>query len=127
MTMGEVVGFCSFCGKATSGGPFCVSCGKTLPPDAQGPTLPNSFGQGPINQYQPSGSSGSNTLSILGMVLGGVAVLFFPIFFGVAGIVLAVIAKSKNEAQANLALGISIGGTVLGFILGFANTASFYY
>jgi hypothetical protein len=61
------------------------------------------------------------------MVLGGVAVLFFPIVFGVAGIVLASIAKSKNEPQSNLALGISIGGTVIGFILGYATTASFYY
>jgi hypothetical protein len=61
------------------------------------------------------------------MILGGVAVLFYPIFFGVAGIVLAAIAKSKNEPQSNLALGISIGGTVLGFILGYATTASFYY
>jgi hypothetical protein len=80
-----------------------------------------------MNQYQPNRSSGTNTLSIVAMVLGGVAVLFYPIFIGVAAIVLAAIAKSKNEPQSNLALGISIGGTVLGFILGYATTASFYY
>jgi hypothetical protein len=61
------------------------------------------------------------------MVLGGVAVLFYPIFIGIAAIVLAAIAKSKNEPQSNLALGISIGGTAIGFFLGYATTASFYY
>lgn len=127
MTWGEVMGFCSFCGNSTSGGPFCVSCGRTLPPEAQGPTPPIGFSQAPLNQFQPKTSSGSNILSIVAMVLGGVAVLFYPIFIGIAAIVLAAIAKSKNEPQSNLALGISIGGTAIGFFLGYATTASFYY
>lgn len=64
------------------------------------------------------GQSMSNGFSIAAYVLGAIAILFFPIFIGVAGIVCAVVAKTKNEPQANIALGVAIGGTILGFILG---------
>lgn len=104
-----------------------MACGRSLPPEAQGPTPPIGFGQQAINQFQPNQAGSSNTLSIIGMILGGVAVLFYPIFIGVAGIILAAIAKSKNEPQSNLALGIAIGGTVLGFILGYSAISSYYY
>ncbi len=59
-----------------------------------------------------------NGLSIAAYVLGAIAILFFPIIFGVAGIICAGFAKSKKEPQANIALAVAIGGTILGFILG---------
>jgi hypothetical protein len=59
-----------------------------------------------------------NIWSIVAYVLGGIAVLFFPSIFGPAGIICAIVARSKGEPQANAALAVAIGGTVLGFILG---------
>ena len=59
-----------------------------------------------------------NAFSISAYVLGGIAILFFPIIFGPAGIACALVARSKKEAQANVALAVAIGGMVLGFILG---------
>lgn len=50
--------------------------------------------------------------------MGVISLAVFPIIFGPIGIVLGVIAKSKNEAKANLAITISVIGTVSGMILG---------
>ena len=38
-----------------------------------------------------------NTFSIIAIVLGGLAFLFFPPFLGGAGVIVAVIGKTKNE------------------------------
>ena len=85
----------------------------------------------PAAKWQPSPpdpdigvSKGTNTersgnaLSIAGIVLGVLAVLFLPIIFGPAGIVCAAMGRSKKQRLANVALGVSIGGTILGFIFG---------
>jgi hypothetical protein len=69
----------------------------------------------------------SNTLSTLGLIFGGIAFLFLPIVFGVAGIIFSAIAKSKSEPNSNLALGVSIGGTVGGIIIGALITSNFYF
>ncbi len=60
----------------------------------------------------------SNTYSIIAIVLGGLAFLFFPPFLGGAGVILAVIGKSKNEKMWAIGLTVSIVGAVVGFILG---------
>ena len=52
--------------------------------------------------------------------MGAIAFLFFPIVFGPVGIILAAVGKSKNEERATVALAVSISGTVVGIILGFA-------
>jgi uncharacterized membrane protein YvbJ len=115
--------FCSSCGAPSTGGAFCSNCGKTVAPSS--------------NQYQPSlgavspalqasAAKPSSIYSTLGMIFGGIAFLFFPIIFGPAGIVLSAIAKSKNEPNASLALGISIAGTVLGLLIGAFVTSSLY-
>jgi hypothetical protein len=52
--------------------------------------------------------------------LGAIAFLFFPIVFGPVGIILAAVGKSKNEERATVGLAVSISGTVVGIILGFA-------
>lgn len=50
-----------------------------------------------IKGEQMSKKNESNTFSIISIVLGGLAFLFFPPFLGGAGVILAVIGKTKNE------------------------------
>ena len=73
----------------------------------------------PINA--PQGSSG-NVFSTLGIIFGAVSLLFIPIVFGVAGLVLAIISKTKPESRSTLALVISsvglVGGIVIGALVG---------
>jgi hypothetical protein len=78
------------------------------------PNFPNQPDQ-PYPQQQPNPS---NTLSIVGIVLGAVAFLFCPPLFGVAGIICGAIAKSKGERLASIALGVSIAGLVIGMLIG---------
>jgi hypothetical protein len=61
---------------------------------------------------------GGNTVSIVGIILGAIALLFFPIIFGPAGIICAAVGRSKKQWLANAALAVSIGGTILGAIFG---------
>ena len=66
----------------------------------------------------PVPNQGSNALSILAIIFGGISLLFLPIIFGPIAIVLAIIAKARKERLSTVALIISIVGTVVGFILG---------
>jgi hypothetical protein len=85
-------------------------------PNPEYPPPPNSTGG---YDSQPPGST-RNTFSILGIIFGVFAILFFPILFGIAAIVLAFVARSKGERLATIALIVSILGTLAGFILGYA-------
>ncbi|MDT9681105.1 hypothetical protein RND61_03295 [Streptomyces sp. TRM76323] len=71
---------------------------------------------------QPTGqqrTSANNTLSIVAIVLGVVALIFLPIVFGVIGLVLAIIAKAvRHERLATVAIVVSAVGLVGGMILG---------
>jgi hypothetical protein len=60
----------------------------------------------------------SNTFSILAFVLGGVALLVFPVVFGPAAIVLGVVGLVKKERLAPIGLTVGILGTLLGMFLG---------
>lgn len=62
----------------------------------------------------------SNTFSIMSMILGGIAFLLLPPFLGGAGVILAIIAKTKNEKLWAIGFTVSIVGAVVGFILGMA-------
>lgn len=62
--------------------------------------------------------SDSNVLSIIGIVCGVIAVLLIPFLFGLAGIVLGIIAMNRRERLGKVALAVSIGGLVVGVILG---------
>lgn len=61
----------------------------------------------------------SNTLSIIGIVCGVLAVLFLPIVFGPAGLVLGFIGRSKGERLSTVAIIVAAAGMVLGFLLGY--------
>lgn len=65
-----------------------------------------------------SKKSEANTFSIIAIVLGGLAFLFFPPFLGGAGVILAVIGKSKKEKMWSIGLTVSIVGGVVGMIFG---------
>ena len=64
--------------------------------------------------------TGARVCSILGIVFGAIAVLFFPIIFGLVGIVLSIIGYAMGDrALGKWAIVVSVVGTVLGFVLGY--------
>ena len=66
----------------------------------------------------PRPSSTGNTLSTIGIICGAIAFLILPPVFGIIGLILGGIGKSKGESRANIALSVSAIGLVLGMILG---------
>ena len=60
----------------------------------------------------------SSPFSVIAIILGGLSFLLFPILFGPAAIIRAVIAKKKGESLANVALTVGIVGAVSGMIIG---------
>lgn len=72
----------------------------------------------PDQPYRHPPQNPSNTLSVVGIVLGCIAILFCPPVFGIAGIICGVVAKSKGERLATTAIGVAVAGLVVGVILG---------
>jgi hypothetical protein len=69
--------------------------------------------------------TGARVCSILGIVFGAIAVLFFPIIFGLVGIVLSIIGFATGDrALGKWAIVVSVLGTVVGFILGYMAVSS---
>jgi hypothetical protein len=62
--------------------------------------------------------------SIVAFVLAAIAVLFFPIVFGPAAIILGIVGLSMGDrVLGKWAIAAGVAGTVLGFVLGYiANT-----
>jgi len=60
----------------------------------------------------------SNKLSTLAIIFAAVSVLFFPILFGPAALVLGIIATVKKEPRGVLALILSIVLTIVGMVIG---------
>lgn len=74
----------------------------------------------PAEQQPPATAQNrSNTLSIIGIVCGVVALLFIPPLFGIAGIVLGIVGRSKGERLATVAIVVAAVGLVVGMILGY--------
>jgi hypothetical protein len=85
------------------------------------PQDPYSFPGAPDSTGYPGGPArrqGPQIFSILAIVCGVVAILILPIIFGPIGIILAVVANRRGEPLWKIALGVALGGMVLGFILG---------
>ncbi|MFH8469146.1 hypothetical protein [Streptomyces sp. NPDC017991] len=80
------------------------------------------YGDRPTGQQRqsaPQGTATGNVLSIIAMVLGVISLLFFPIVFGVIGLILAIIAKTvRHERLAVPALVVSAVGLIGGLLLG---------
>jgi hypothetical protein len=66
----------------------------------------------------PGRRPGAQIFSILAIICGVLAILILPIVFGPIGIILAVVANRRAEPLWKVALGVAVGGMVLGFILG---------
>lgn len=65
--------------------------------------------------YNPA----ARTMSIIGIVLGVIALLLFPIIFGPIGAVLGFIAYAKGDRPLGMFVGVGcIVATVVGMILG---------
>jgi len=67
--------------------------------------------------------SPSNTISIIAIVAGALALLL-PIVFGPAGLILGLMARSRNERLANLALLLAGVGMVVGVSVAFLVSGS---
>jgi hypothetical protein len=63
-------------------------------------------------------AGGVRAMSILGFVFGGVAVFLIPPLFGLAGLILGIIAKVKGDPLGLWAAIVAGVGLVVGMILG---------
>src|SRR5712692_3231072 len=99
---------------------FCANCGTEISDQALAcPKCGHPTATGPgTNTGSVAEAKSGHTLAILGFVFGGVAVLLLPILFGPAGIVCAAISTKRGDSLGKRALGVAIGGTVLGLVLG---------
>lgn len=116
--------FCPHCGTNNAVGQFCTKCGSGLNTNgAQG--MQSAQTQAPFQSTVQGSGQVSNGFSTAAIALGAVSFLFFPIIFGPVGIVLAAVAKSKNEPRAMIGLSVSIAGTVLGMLFGLMVTSGY--
>jgi hypothetical protein len=89
---------CSACGTVTQTvKTFCPECGTT---------------------YGEPGGGRSASFVWGAFACAAVSLLFFPIVLGPLAIVLSALAMKRKESHATLAMGLSVAGMVLGFILG---------
>lgn len=91
------------------------------PGDDRVPPPPQQYPAQPPPVYQPGAQpqqAPGNGFSIAGIVCGAIAFLFCPPLFGLAGLVLGAVARSKGEPKANVALTVSAIGLVVGMIVG---------
>ncbi len=65
-----------------------------------------------------SGTSTARVCTILAFVFGAVSILFIPILFGPAAIILAAVGWKKGDPLARYALPFAIVAMILGFVLG---------
>jgi hypothetical protein len=71
-----------------------------------------------IPQWSPPQAKPSSGFATAALVLGIISFFLFPIIFGPAGIICGVVAKSRNEPNADRGLVVSIIGLVGGMIFG---------
>jgi hypothetical protein len=83
-------------------------------------TAPNG-GPGGYQPYAPAGPQPMPWRTILAYVFGPIAVLFLPIVFGALAIVFSALAVRRDEKASKVVLGVAIGCTVVGFVLGAVN------
>jgi hypothetical protein len=117
--------FCPQCGApAAAGSPTATAAYPGAQPTYAPAPAP---GYGPPPGYAPSPYSPplmgaytqpTNTLSNVAIGLAVVALLILPILFGPAAIICAGVALSRKERKAGLAMGLAIGGMLVGFLFG---------
>ena len=103
---------CKNCGAGEQTSNFCNSCGKGL-------NLENShLGSNLNNVTIPTPTTPGNSFSVGAIIFGAVSLLFFPIIFGPIGLVMAAVAKSKNEKNAIIGFVVAGVGMVVGMFFG---------
>ena len=124
------VAFCAQCGTPMSGRKFCVNCGVAAATMATPPEVRSVAPQQTMstNTVSAQGTGSPNAaLSIVSIILSCVSLLFFPYIFGTAALILAIIALVQKQRAAGVALGLSIGLPILGFIISFAVLSAVSY
>jgi len=73
-----------------------------------------------------TGVSAARVCTIISFVMAGISVLFAPILFGPAGIILGIVGRSKGDPLGTWAIVASVVGMIAGFALAVAvmNAAS---
>ncbi|MEY4740955.1 MAG: hypothetical protein RL402_480 [Actinomycetota bacterium] len=111
---------CEKCGTNNESAAFCSGCGTALATATATATAPAPAPSYSAPLVMPA--KAPNTLSTIALVLAAVGFLFFPIVIGTASLVLGIVAKSKREPNANIAITAGIvslvGGMILGAIIG---------
>ncbi|WP_327092041.1 hypothetical protein OIE66_15830 [Nonomuraea sp. NBC_01738] len=98
------------------------------PPQWSAPPPPP--GPGPAPAYQqpygepPKARSGAQVLSIIGFVCAAIALVFIPILFGIAGIVLGVVGHTRGEPLGKWTAVTSGVTMILGMVIGYLLAAS---
>lgn len=70
-------------------------------------------------------TAGSNVFSIIAFVCAGISVLFFPVLFGPAGLILGAVGLTKKERFAPIAIAAAAGCMIAGMVIGAAVWSSF--
>jgi len=70
-------------------------------------------------QAQPTTTTAaSNLFSIIAFVCAGISVLFFPVLFGPAGLILGAVGLTKKERFAPIAIAAAAGCMIAGMVIG---------
>jgi len=100
------------------------------PPQAQA-WYPQPVPQPPYpqpGQAQPATMTAvSNLFSIIAFVCAGISVLFFPVLFGPAGLILGAVGLTKKERFAPIAIAAAAGCMIAGMVIGAAAWGSGYF
>jgi len=99
----------------------CKRCfAECSSPAPRWPTQPQSAAYA-AQPRQPAGGAAGAGLIVAGYVCGGVALLFCPPGFGIAGIVIGIVNITRGAIGHGIAqIGISVGCTMVGMMLGAA-------
>ncbi len=99
--------------------PLPAHASYSPPPPYPQPDVHAQYPLPPQAQYA-NGSASSNLFSIIAFVCAGVSVLFCPILFGPAGLILGAVGLTKKERFAPIAIAAAAGGMIAGIVLGVA-------
>jgi len=73
-----------------------------------------------VTQPADTRENDGRVFTIVAFVFAAIAVIFLPIAFGPAGIILGLVGRSKGDRRGGIAAILAAVGMVLGFILGAA-------
>lgn len=108
---------------------YCFACGAQI--DARAEICPKcgvrqqTARPGQVQVAPPVAATGMG-YSVAAIICGVVALLFFPIIFGPAGLVLGAVAYTRHERLWAIGMAMALVGGLVGFFIGFLVAASRY-